>query len=244
MEETEDVWRNYRRHFIFLLLLAVLLLARLVYLTLANPNRFPIHTIQVEASYEHVSRGQLESMLTPYLKESFYSLQAHDLKQELQTLPWVAKAQVKRKWPDILSISLVEHKPVALWNGAFLTENSDLLKANQVEREAFTGPNLSGPPDKTREVLQTYEKLSKLLGKYGLSASKLSLSESQSWELTLANGVKLRLGKQDLETRLGRFCRAYPAVFGEKPELLSSVDLRYPRGMAAKWKQPNNKSRR
>ena len=45
------------------------------------------------------------------------------------------------------------------------------------------------------------------------------------------------MAKRDLEKRLLRFCRAYPAVFADKSEQLASVDLRYARGMAVQWKQ-------
>ena len=65
----------------------------------------------------------------------------------------------------------------------------------------------------------------------------MKLRDNQAWELTLRNGVELHLGKRDLEKRLLRFCKAYPAVFAEKLNLLSSVDLRYARGMAVQWKQ-------
>ena len=55
--------------------------------------------------------------------------------------------------------------------------------------------------------------------------------------LILANDTKIYLGKKELEARLERFCKAYPAVFAEKADQLSCVDLRYPRGMAVQWKQ-------
>ena len=73
---------------------------------------------------------------------------------------------------------------------------------------------------------------------YGLHAASLQLRDNQAWELSLTNGVQLRLGKRDLEKRLLRFCKAYPVVFADKPEQLTSVDLRYARGMAVQWKQP------
>ena len=83
--------------------------------------------------------------------------------------------------------------------------------------------------------------MSKLLTSYGLTAASLKLRESQAWELSLTNGIMLRLGKRDLELRLQRFCRAYPVVFADKPDQLSSVDLRYARGMAVQWKQQSGR---
>jgi cell division protein FtsQ len=82
-----------------------------------------------------------------------------------------------------------------------------------------------------------YQKLSKLLVVHDLHAKRLRLRANQAWDLTLTNGLKLKLGKRDLELRLRRFCQAYPAVFADKHEQLSSVDLRYARGMAVQWNQ-------
>ena len=137
---------------------------------------------------------------------------------------------------------LVEKKPVIVWNNTYIASDGSLFEASRVSEGVFDGPYLYGPEAQQQEVLQTYTKLSKLLVKYGLTTATLRLRDNQAWELMLTNGVRLRLGKRDLEQRLRRFCRAYPAVFGDKPELLSRVDLRYARGMAVQWKQQTEKS--
>jgi cell division protein FtsQ len=98
-------------------------------------------------------------------------------------------------------------------------------------------PRLKGPLSQQTEVLQVYEKLSKILTMYGLNATGLHLRDNQSWVLLMDNEVKIYLGKKELEARLLRFCKAYPAVFAQKADQLASVDLRYPRGMAVQWKQ-------
>ena len=225
----------------FLLVLAFLLGLRLVYVMLSNASRFPIHTVKIEATYEHVTREALERRVSHYLKDSFFSISTRQLEADLRALDWTKTVHVTRTWPDILDIKLIEKTPVVVWNDAFVAEDGTLFEQGNVSEGMFSGPYLYGPSEEQHEVLQTYEKLSKLLTMYGLSAASLRLRENRAWELVLTNGVGLRLGKQDLEQRLRRFCRAYPAVFGDKPELLSRVDLRYARGMAVEWKQQTGK---
>ncbi|MDF1645953.1 MAG: cell division protein FtsQ/DivIB [Legionellaceae bacterium] len=236
--------RQFDFYFVLLVFLAFVLAARLVYVTVSSPARFPIHTIKIDATYQHITREALENILSPYMKESFFSISTRALEAELATLDWVQTVEVKRVWPDILEVVLLEKKPIAAWNTAFVAPDGRLFEEGRVFEGMFDGPYLYGPATQQQEVLQTYEKLSKLLAVYGLSATSLRLRENQAWELILTNGVKLRLGKRDLEQRLRRFCRAYPAVFGDKPELLSCVDLRYARGMAVQWKQQTGKSGR
>ncbi len=244
MSQTEATPRQFGFYFILLMVLAVALLVRLVYVTLSDATHFPIHTVKIEASYEHVTREALERILSPHLNESFFSVSTKKLESDLAALDWTEHATVTRIWPDMLKVILVEKTPVAVWNTSFVAADGSLFEKGKVTDGMFSGPYLYGPQTQEQEVLQTYEKLSKLLAMYGLGAASLRLRENQAWELVLTNGVKLRLGRRDLEQRLRRFCRAYPAVFGEKPELLSCVDLRYPRGMAVQWKQKTEKSGR
>jgi cell division protein FtsQ len=219
-----------------LTLLALLLTLRIGYLFLADASRFPISTVKIAANYQHVTRQQLESVLSHYLGSSFFSLSARQLQRELDALDWADHVYVQRVWPDTLKITLVEKYPVAIWNNALMTAEGHLFNRGKQQSEPSL-PILTGPDQQQTEVLQIYQKLSKLLLMYGLHAAALQLSENQAWDLILTNGVHVRLGKRDLVSRLERFCRAYPLVFADKPEQLSSVDLRYARGMAVQWKE-------
>ncbi|OCH97841.1 cell division protein FtsQ [Legionella jamestowniensis] len=226
---------RYASFLTLLIIVALFLAARLVYLYLADPKRFPISTVKIAASYHHITHKDLESVLTKYLNSSFFSLPVGKLYADLSAFDWSNKIQVERIWPDTLKIILVEKVPVATWNNAMITEKGELF--NQGGRLDTSLPHLSGPANQQKEVLQVYKKMSKILSVYGLHAASLEWRDNRAWELTLANGVQLRLGKRDLETKIIRFCKAYPAVFAEKSEQLVSVDLRYPRGMAVQWKK-------
>ncbi len=227
---------RYASFLSLLILCALLLSARMVYLFLADPQRFPIETVKIIASYQHVTRKQIESVLTDYLNDSFVMLPINRLEADLTTLNWAHHVQIERIWPGTLKITLVENAPVAIWNESLMTADGKLFNIGKEQADSEL-PRLSGPKQQQADILQMYEKLSNILTIYGLHASGLQLRDNQAWELVLSNGVQLHLGKRDLEKRLTRFCRAWPAVFADKPEQLSTVDLRYARGMAVQWKQ-------
>lgn len=220
---------------IILIILALFLTVRVVYLYLADPGRYPINTVKISASYQHVSHKQLEQILANYLNTSFFSLPVSRLHAELSALSWIKEVQIERIWPDTLKISLIEKQPVAIWNESFLCDDGDVFSEKGELTDTML-PQLKGPVDHQKQVLQVYKKMSKILSICGLYAAVLEWRKNEAWELTLSNGVKLRLGKRDLETRVNRFCKAYPAVFAEKTDQLANVDLRYPRGMAVQWK--------
>ncbi len=236
--ETERL--RYASLLTLLILCALLLTARLIYLFLADAQRFPIGTVKVAATYQHITRKQLESVLSNYLHTSYFSLPVRRLHADLVALDWSDRVYIERIWPDTLKITLVEKSPVAVWNDALMTNTGELFNSGKEQTET-TLPRLSGPAHQQTDVLQIYQKLSKLLSTYGLHAASLQLRDNQAWELALSNGVQIRLGKRELEKRLLRFCRAYPVVFADKPEKLYSVDLRYARGMAVRWKELKTK---
>ncbi len=227
---------RYTSFLTLLVICALLLSARMIYLFLADPQRFPVDTVKIVASYQHITRKQIESVLTGYLGDSFIVLPVTRLKADLTALDWTDHVQIERIWPGTLKITLVENSPIAIWNESLITADGKLINIGE-EQADLDYPRLSGPKQQQTDVLQNYEKLSKLLSIYGLHASGLQLRDNQAWELSLTNGVQLQLGKRDLEKRLTRFCRAWPVVFADKLEQLSSVDLRYARGMAVQWKQ-------
>ena len=239
MNKNRDVDSGNLRYICWLLILtlsAMFLACRLGYYYASDAERFPITTIKVAANYEHVTHKELEGVLAKYLSDSFFTLSVGGLQNELNEMSWIDTATVERVWPDTLKIRLVEKKPVAIWDNALMTEDGRLFNEGAVP-EGLNLPKLKGPLSQQEEVLQVYENLSKILSMYGLNATGLHLRENQSWVLLLGNDIKIYLGKKELEERLLRFCKAYPAVFAEKIEQLSSVDLRYPRGMAVQWKQ-------
>lgn len=232
----EDNSPNYGGLLLLLLLSALLLAGRLAYLYLGDAERFPITTIKVAASYEHVSHKELESILAKNLNVSFFLLPVAQLQNELSAINWIDSAYVERVWPDTLKIKLVEKKPVAVWGKNLMTKDGTLFDPGSIVGN-LNLPQLEGPESQQLLVLQVYEKLGKILSRYNVNATGLVLRDNQSWVLSLNNDTKIYMGKKDLEARLLRFCKAYPAVFAEKSDQLASVDLRYPRGMAVQWKQ-------
>lgn len=220
----------------FLMIVMLFLGARLVYLYLGDSARFPISTVKVVSMQKYITNKELDTILEKYWQYSFFSIPIARLEAELSALSFMQEVKIDRIWPDILKINLHEKEAVAFWNDQLITMEGVVFDSGKTIMDNNL-PHLIGPQNKHQEVLQIYKKMSKILSVYGLSAASLVWRENQAWELALSNGIHLRLGKKDLEARINRFCKAYPAVFGAHPEQLVSVDLRYPRGMAVAWKK-------
>ncbi|HEY3637542.1 MAG TPA: FtsQ-type POTRA domain-containing protein [Rhizomicrobium sp.] len=59
--------------------------------------------------------------------ESIFGVDVQAARRHLLSLEWIADAQIKRQYPDLITISIVEKLPFALWetpNGTYVVERS------------------------------------------------------------------------------------------------------------------------
>ncbi|HAF87289.1 MAG TPA: cell division protein FtsQ [Legionellales bacterium] len=206
------------------------------YLYISDAQRFPLRVIKVKSTFTHITPEQIQTILTPLTQKSFFFLPISQMGHHLMTLDWVEQVRLTRHWPDTLTIFIQEKTPIAHWNEALLSTKGDLFgQRTQLDREQNL-PFLYGPPDNHQEVLQVYQKMSNILKMCQLKPSALTKRPNGAWMLTLVNNTVLYLGKYPLTLRLKRFCQAYVTILASKSQQITHIDLRYPHGMAVKWK--------
>lgn len=151
-------------------------------------------------------------------------------------LPWVAQVVVRRVWPDVVVVTINEKKPVALWNDNSLLSSAGELFSPETKSYPAGLPQLKGPAGEQILMAQYYAKMSSALTPLHCKIMRLELTPAMAWNLTLDNGTKLSIGHKDILTRLNHFVKVYPKVVGDHISNVEYIDLRYPNGMAVKWK--------
>jgi cell division protein FtsQ len=159
--------------------------------------------------------------------QSIFSADIHAARARLEKLDWVASADVKRRYPDDISVHIVEKLPFALWqsdSGLYVVERSGtVITANGVAE---------------------FKKLPLLLGEGGSNASEIVDAVSQHravwarmrayqrvsnrrWNLILDDGVLVKLPEADWQKELD----ALEHLIIDKGILerdVSEIDLRSP----------------
>ena len=51
----------------------------------------------------------------PYAKRGFFAVRLDDAQVAVAGLPWIEQAEVRKQWPDVLVVRVVEHRPFAWW---------------------------------------------------------------------------------------------------------------------------------
>lgn len=231
--------RNLLNTSIFMLCFSIILWTGL---KLYNPNTFPVRSIKISGDYSHVDHQILEQTILPFINNGFLRMDTTGLTNQLQQLPWVENASVRRNWPGTLQINIKEKTPVAYWNNEdLLTASGDTFSPGNIALSNVL-PMLYGPQGQQTDVWADYIAVNTILAPLKIKTTWIALTPRQAMEIKLDNGMLLILGKADMQDRLQRFVSVYDKIFGSNADQVSYVDLRYSNGIAVKWKNNNNNS--
>ena len=195
---------------------------------LLMPQRFPVSSVEIKGALKNTTRTQIEAAL-PRAGGNFFAVDLAEVRAGVERLPWVRHVAVRRVWPGRLEVIVEEHVALARWGDDALV-NLQGEKFYAKTRDAL--PSFVAPAGTAAEVARRYRRFSEIVAPLGMRVDRVVLSARHAWQLRLANGVHVMLGRDGdmAEERLRKFVEAYPAASaGKKYEY---VDLRYPNGFA------------
>jgi cell division protein FtsQ len=198
----------------------------------------PIATISVEGDLSYVNQQAVQQRIEPYAAASFFSIDLLSMRRELESMPWIASAQVRRVWPDQLVVRLEEQLPIARWGDEALLNNQGEAFAPLELADYPHLPQLYGPKRAQQQVMQQYQMLSQILRPMGFSVARLELRERGSWFLSTGQGIELLLGRDHLVEKMHRFTAIYAKSLKEQQANIARIDLRYANGLAVAWHEP------
>lgn len=204
---------------------------------LMDAGRFPLEVVQVKGDFRFQQKEPLQQALAEYTGVGFFNIDVDRIRATVEAQPWIASAQVRRIWPATLRIRINEHVAVAHWNEAGFINAAGEVFFPPAGPAPEGLPRLSGPDGQGAKVLERYQRIARTLATLDLRVAAVALDGRRAWQLQLANGVELKLGRQATGERLQRFVRAYPALFAERMDALRRIDLRYNNGFSVRWEQ-------
>lgn len=198
-------------------------------------DRWPLRTLRVQGDLERVDAARVRETVLPYAGRGFFAVRLADAQAAVAGLPWVERAEVHKRWPDVLEVRIVEHRPFALWGGdRLLSEHGRIFPRKGVV--APTGlPQLDGPDARVADVVALYNESRALFAPTGRAVRTLALDARGSWSLGLSDGIAVTVGSSEARLRLARFARLLPQLSAQRPGALRHADLRYTNGFALTW---------
>ena len=200
-------------------------------------DRWPLRTLRVQGDLERVDAQRVRATVLPYARSGFFAVRLADAQAAVARLPWVERAEVHKRWPDVLEVRIVEHRPFALWGtDRLLSEQGRLFPRKGVQAPAGL-PRFDGPDARVADVVALYNEARALFAADGLVVRTLALDARGSWSLALSNGTQVTVGSSEARLRLARFSRLMPQLSANPNRRIAHADLRYTNGFALTWQQ-------
>ena len=228
-----SAWLN--RVLILLGAAVVLAAATKAFITVSS---LPVQRISVTGTLEHTQAQAVQDMVQPCLEGGFLKADLQEMRRQLEGLPWIYEATVRRKWPNALEIHVVEELPIARWGkDGFLNHEGGVFHSEK-SGDWESLPLLMGPDGSAQALVAKYQRLVDMLAPLNLRVEQLAVDERGQMEAVLAGGVQLYLGGEDFLGRMHRFVGIYRSELAARRSEVQRVDLRYENGIAVAFSEP------
>lgn len=216
---------------------AMVALVGLGYIGVEALRSVPVERIVVTGKLENLRQEALRTALSDELDQGLLFLNLSDLQLTLEALPWVYKAQLRRRFPDTLEVSVVEQLPIARWgDDAFLNHEARIIEVTDGERWQDL-PQIRGPLDSEARLMNHYQRLLERLRPLSLTPIALSEDDYGQLRVGLDNGLDLQLGDREFSLRLQRFLQLWVSDLQNDNRAVQRVDMRYDGGAAVAFDQ-------
>ncbi len=196
----------------------------------------PIRSITIEGPFQRASALQIEESISDELAAGFFGANLKVMQKRIVALPWIDQANVVRRWPGKLEISVTEQIPAAVWGESGLLNTHGDLFVTDVRHVPAELPRLSGPEGQFAMVAARYLQIREQLIPLGLGVRRVQVDARGAWQMTLQNGVEIRFGRRDVEARTQLFLDVAASIISSRESEIDFVDMRYSNGFTIGWK--------
>lgn len=184
------------------------------------------------AALLHVQRDQIEQVLNNSLNGNLMTVDLETIQHAFMELPWIRSVKIFRSWPPALNVQVEEQTAMARWGArALVNTNGEIFNAVTENSQL---PIFHGPANSSQLIARQYTVFNKLLRPIEQKVTEIMLTPRHAWHVRLDTGIKLKLGREKIESRLKRYVAVY-AQYGEhlyQQEDSVDMDLRYADGFA------------
>ena len=233
-----QVTRVEMRELFKLLAVASLVITALYLVSLLE--RVSIRSIVVNSTLKHVDRDGLREVVADYSHEGFFTIDLATFEKDIEDLPWVFSATIKRRWPSELSILIKEQKPIFRWQESALLNQRyqvfEVSEAKQFEQLVV----LSGSPERSVHLASFYRDYADSFAQLDLAIHAVHEDGRYDKRVKLENGIVLKLSRRDYLKQM-QIARSALSLFPLKERaMIAEIDLRHSNGFAVQWKQKDS----
>ena len=219
---------------------------------LLRPGAFAFEHVRVEGEMRNVDLAQVEAAVNAAVSGNFFSVDLAAVEHAVEAVFWVDDAEVQRRWPDTLIVSIDEARIFGRWGAdRWLTVDGNVVRL-PADVDIPGVPSLYGPEGTEQQVLERHAHWSPVFKSIGLTVRSLTLSPRHTWQLVVGrtvyaghfvtggateieHEVAVRVGKEHPDGRVARFAQVFARTLAGEFHRIDAVDLRYPNGFTITW---------
>lgn len=157
-----------------------------------DASRLPLSRLVVTGERHYTTNDDIrQAILALGAPGTFMTQDVDVIQQQIERLPWIKQASVRKQWPDELKIHLVEYVPVARWNDLHMVDaegKAFSVPAEQAGKQKL--PLLYGPEGSEQDVLEGYRAMSATLAASKYTLKMAAMTARHSRQLALDNDVR------------------------------------------------------
>ena len=208
---------------------------------LRSDRLMPVRAVVVDGVLKYLSRKDIADITGRTAAGSnITTLDTEEVRSALMQNPWIASASVKKKMPDTLDVSVVEHVPAAYFNhGLFDAKTREPFYPNMRD---FKEPLIKLEATHDYLAPTVYDQTVKFISEFQntpYEVVKVKLDSARGYHVTLSNGIELRLGRDEAKNPLSQRIKTFIEAFSKTDIDVNNVeyvDLRYDSGFSIGWK--------
>ena len=196
----------------------------------------PLSKIMVGGNFNHLEEQELAELVNIEIDGGFLSMNLNQLRQELQSHPWIHQVSVRREWPSTLKVEVIEEVPIARWGKkGFLNRLGDQLSLPE-NSNLKSLPVLEADFGSSQAMIAQYLLLAELLAPTDLRLTELQRDAVGAWQIETASGVRIVLGRDQIIEKIRRLIVVWGSGLDVQLNNIATIDLRYPNGLAVSWR--------
>jgi len=196
----------------------------------------PLSKIMVGGNFNHLEEQELAELVNIEIDGGFLSMNLNQLRQELQSHPWIHQVSVRREWPSTLKVEVIEEVPIARWGKkGFLNRLGDQLSLPE-NSNLNSLPVLEADFGSSQDMIAQYLLLAELLAPTDLRLTELQRDAVGAWQIETAAGVRIVLGRDQIIEKIRRLIVVWGSGLDIQLNNIATIDLRYPNGLAVSWR--------
>ena len=233
MPEKQTAFR-WRKTYNWIFLLPPLMMSG-IYLSRMEPV-FPINGIQLSGTFEHLDQVEVESSLQQYLGQGFFSVDIHDLQEQIKSQSWTESVSVRRIWPNRISVQVTERNPVARWDDEhLLSDQAEVFRAESGDFGYL--PRVHAENHSPAWILNQFYRMQARFAHVDEQVVAVLVDSRGALDVELINSMTIKLGRDEVDRKIDRLVSIYDSQILPRREQIRRLDLRYSNGFAVAWKK-------